>query len=108
MYHAPLSRARGFSLLELFAVITILGIVAAIVLPQMSKNSSAAREKVRKYHQATINAAVQQYHEDHGTWPAKDLSDLAEDPRYFPEGLPVDPTSDSPYLLDPVTHRVIE
>lgn len=105
MKTAPHVAWRGFSLLELFAVITILGIVAAIVLPRMSSNESTAREKVRQHHVATINAAVDRYHAENGVWPKNDLSDIAADARYFPNGLPDDPTSKLPYRLDPSTNR---
>lgn len=105
MKTAPQVHSRGFSLLELLAVVTILGIIAAIVLPRMSASESTAREKVRQHHLATINAAVERYHVEHGRWPADDLSDIAADVRYFPDGMPEDPTSGAPYRLDSQSHR---
>jgi hypothetical protein len=41
-----------------------------------------------------------------GNWPANDLSDIAADPNYFPEGLPVNPVDNTPYTLNSTTHRV--
>ena len=55
----PSNRCRRvFSLLELLAVVTILGIIAAIIVPRVTVSSSTAKTKVRDHHKATINAAV--------------------------------------------------
>jgi prepilin-type N-terminal cleavage/methylation domain-containing protein len=98
-------RKRGFSLLELLAVVTILGIIAAIIVPRVTVSSATAKQKVRDHHKATINAAVERYYIDSGTWPAN-LSDIGTNINYFPDGLPVDPVSGNPYSLNATTHRV--
>ena len=67
-------RYRGFSLLELLAVVTILGIIAAIIVPRVTVSSSTAKQKVRDHHKATINAAVERYYVDTNSWPANDLT----------------------------------
>ena len=46
---------NGFSLLELLAVVTILGIIAAIIVPRVTVSSATAKTKVRDHHKATIN-----------------------------------------------------
>lgn len=98
---------RGFSLLELLAVVTILGIIAAIIVPRVTVSASSAKEKVRDHHVATINAAVERYYVDTGTWPANDLNDIANNTNYFPDGIPVSPVNNSAYTLNGTTHRVI-
>lgn len=97
---------RGFSLLELLAVVTILGIIAAIIVPRVTVSSATAKQKVRDHHKATINAAVERYYVDTNTWPANDLSDLGVNANYFPDGLPVNPVDGSAYTLNATTHRV--
>src|SRR5690606_31898032 len=100
-------RRRGFSLMELLAVVTILGIIAAIVVPRVSVSAATAREKVHEHNMATINSAVERYYIETGDWPA-DLTEIASDVNYFPDGVPVNPVSGDPYTLDAVTHRVVQ
>jgi general secretion pathway protein G len=99
-------RQRGFSLMELLAVVTILGIIAAIIVPRVTVSSDTAKQKVADHHKATINAAVERYYMEQGSWPADDLSDIGAEVDYFPEGLPTNPINGSAYTLNPATHRV--
>ena len=99
------SRA-GFSLMELLAVVTILGIIAAIIVPRVAISSDTAKAKVNSHNKATINAAVERWYIEKGTWPANNLSDIGADTSYFPEGVPVNPTNNAAYSLNATTHRV--
>jgi prepilin-type N-terminal cleavage/methylation domain-containing protein len=99
-------KKRGFSLLELLAVVTILGIIAAIIVPRVTVSSATAKTKVRDHHKATINAAVERFYIDNGTWPANDLSDIGANVNYFPDGLPTNPIDGTGYSLNATTHRV--
>jgi prepilin-type N-terminal cleavage/methylation domain-containing protein len=100
------TRPGGFSLLELLAVVTILGIIAAVIVPRVTVSTATAKQKVRDDHRIAINSAVEQFHMNTGTWPANDLSDISGNQNYFPEGLPVDPVTGLPYTLNATTHRV--
>lgn len=100
------AKASGFSLLELLAVVTILGIIAAIIIPRVTISSDTAKQRVRDHHKATINAAVERFYIDNSTWPAPDLSDIGADPNYFPEGIPTNPVDGTSYSLNTTTHRV--
>lgn len=99
-------RRTGFSLMELLAVVTILGIIAAIVVPRLTVSSDTARQKLNAHNKATINAAVERWYIEKGTWPADSLVDIGADPTYFPEGLPTNPISGSAYTLNGKTKRV--
>ena len=55
------NRRKGFSLMELLAVVTILGIIAAIIVPRVTVSSDTAKQKVDAHNQATINAAVERW-----------------------------------------------
>ena len=99
------SRA-GFSLMELLAVVTILGIIAAIIVPRVAISSDTAKAKVNSHNKATINAAVERWYIEKGTWPDANLKDIGADTNYFPEGVPVNPTNNSAYSLNATTHRV--
>ena len=91
--------------MELLAVVTILGIIAAIIVPRVSLSSDTAKTKVRDHQKSTINAAVERYVEK-GSWPAPDLSDIGADADYFPSGIPANPVDNSAYTLNAATHHV--
>ena len=88
-------------------MVTILGILAAMILPRIVVSTDEAKEKSCYHNRAEINATVEQYYMHNGTWPANDLSDIGADANYFPDGLPTCPVSGQPYRLDPTTHRLI-
>jgi prepilin-type N-terminal cleavage/methylation domain-containing protein len=97
----------AFSLLELLMVVTILGIIAAMVLPRVVVSTDITKETTCHHTRAEINITVERYYLHTGTWPANDLSDIAADPDFFPEGIPTCPVTGQPYRLDPTTHRVV-
>lgn len=96
----------AFSLMELLAVVTILGIIAAIIVPRVAVSSDTAKTKVNSHNKATINAAVERWYIEKGAWPANNLSDIGADTNYFPDGLPTNPTNSTAYSLNATTHRV--
>jgi len=106
MYRTKNNRRKGFSLLELLAVVTILGIIAAIIVPRITTSSDIAKQKANEHNKATINSAVERYYINENTWPADDLSDIGADTDYFPDGIPTSPIDGSNYKLNPATHRV--
>lgn len=97
----------AFSLMELIAVVTILGILAAIIIPRVAGGNDMAKDKSCLHNRTEINITVEQFYLHTGTWPASNLSDIGADPNYFPDGLPSCPVSGQPYRLDPTTHRLI-
>lgn len=99
-------RRFGFSLLELLAVVTILGIIAVVVIPRISTSSAKAKQNADKQNRAEINSAVERWYFEKGTWPKDNLSDIGVHADYFPTGLPKNPVDDSVYELDSSTHRV--
>jgi prepilin-type N-terminal cleavage/methylation domain-containing protein len=99
-------KRRGFSLLELLAVVTILGIIAVVVIPRISVSSAKAKTEANNQNRAEINSAVERWYFEKGTWPANDLSDIGADTNYFPNGIPTNPVDGSSYSLDAASHRV--
>jgi len=95
----------GVSLMEVLAVVTILGIIAAIIVPRVTVSSDTAKAKVNAHNKATINASVERYYIENGSWPAADLTDIGADVNYFPDGIPTNPVDNSAYTLNS-NHRV--
>jgi len=94
-------RSSGFSLLELLAVVTILGIIAIVVIPRISVSASTAKKNADSQNKAEINSAVERWYFEKGTYPETDLSDIGADATYFPNGLPTNPVNGNSYSLDP-------
>src|SRR5215204_4988117 len=100
------NKRSAFSLMELLAVVTILGIIAAIIVPRVTVSSDTAKAKVNAHNKATINSTVERWYVEKGTWPAVNLSDIGADVNYFPDGVPTNPVNNAAYTLNATTHRV--
>lgn len=99
-------KRSAFSLMELLAVVTILGIIAAIIVPRVTVSSDTAKAKTHAHNKAQINSAVERWYVEKGVWPANTLLDIGADTNYFPTGLPTNPVTNAAYSLNAVTHRV--
>ncbi|MGI8982632.1 MAG: competence type IV pilus major pilin ComGC [Pirellulaceae bacterium] len=97
-------RRRGFSLLELLAVVIILGIMAAVIIPRIGGHTGKAKANVCSQYQGDLNSALEKYYFDQGTW-ATDLNDIQTDV-YYPTAIPVCPVNGQAYTIDPTTHRL--
>jgi general secretion pathway protein G len=84
----PDARRRGFTLLELMIVITIIIILAAIVLPQYQKSILSTREAVLKDDLFRMRTLLDQFAADKQKLP-QSLDELVSE-RYMREK-PVDP-----------------
>ena len=56
---------RAFSIVELMIVVAVLGILAAIVLPQYQSHATQARQAVAKNNLHTLRAAIELYPAQH-------------------------------------------
>jgi len=94
------SSRRGFTLVEMLLVVTIIGILAALVIPKIAGTGERARVTAAMADiNGGIKSALGQYEVDNGFYP-KSLQDLIQAPGnarnwhgpYFdPPKLPVDP-----------------
>ncbi|TWT48815.1 type II secretion system protein [Botrimarina hoheduenensis] len=102
LHRQPIVPRRAFSLLELLAVVTILGVIAAIVLPRVTQGNDKAKQSVCAHNTGQLNSAIERYYLDNGVWPSANLSELGvSGGTYFPDGLPTCPVSSQAYRIDP-------
>ena len=94
---------RAFTLVEMLLVITIIGILAALVIPKMVGRSEQARLAAAHADISSIKTALDAYEVDNGFYP-KSLQDLIQQPNNarnwhgpYLENLPVDPWN-NPYV----------
>jgi general secretion pathway protein G len=86
------SRARGFTLLELLVVMTILALLASVGVVGVRHHTKVAKESVLKENIFQITHALEQHRADRGKYPAA-LSRLRE-LGYLRE-VPIDPMTGS-------------
>jgi len=99
---------NGFTLVEILLVMTIIGILAAIVIPKMVGRSEQARQTAVRADIASIKTALDAFEVDNGFYP-KNLQDLLQQPNnaknwhgpYLDadKGLPQDPWG-NPYIYN--------
>jgi prepilin-type N-terminal cleavage/methylation domain-containing protein len=104
---AGASSRHGLNLLEMLVVVVIAGIVAAIVLPRLATRALDARKNSCYVNKGKIEVQTQLWYRNKGSWPATNLSDIAADTAYFPEGLPTCPVDSTAYTIDAATHKVV-
>ena len=101
----PVRGRHGFSLLELLAVTTIIGIIASVVLPRIGESASNAKGKVCLEYKAQLNVAAEKFFLANGRAPT--VVDQLQDEKYYGFTVPACPVDGIAYRLDPITGRVI-
>lgn len=91
---------RAFSLLELLAVVTILGVIAAVIVPRVVSSTETANEAVESHHLAQLNSLAELHYLTHWVWP-DNVDDLSA---VLPDGPPTPPNGGS-YEFDNVEMR---
>lgn len=104
------SRMEGFTLIEIMVVVVILGILGALIVPNIIGRPDEARVTAARADIQQVGNSLELYRLDNGVYPSSDqgLDALVEEPAGFPEPrnwnpqgylkrLPVDPWGE-PYL----------
>jgi general secretion pathway protein G len=86
----PRSSEKGFSLLELIVVVTIIGILAAAAMVSVRYSVRKAKEAALRDNLATMRKAIDSYYADKQKYPSS-LEDLV--PNYI-RRIPKDPLTD--------------
>jgi prepilin-type N-terminal cleavage/methylation domain-containing protein len=101
------ARRPAFSLTELMAVLTILGVLAALIVPRVVGHQEAAKSAACEANRAEIELQAKLWRRSNGTYPTADLSNISAEPANFPGGLPVCPVDGTAYTIDPTSGTVI-
>jgi len=106
-------RRKGFTLVELILVVSILGILAALVLPAFQGNVVQAKESASKSNLATMRTQIELYKLQHKGFPPgyinESVTDISSVPLQFtgtttadgvpsPNTVPANPFLYGPYL----------
>ena len=100
-------KERGFSLLELIVVMTIIGLLVGITLPAYRDATQRAREATLKEDLARMRTAIDEYYTDKGEYPPA-LDDLVESG--YLRRLPKDPMteSDATWLIEYAAWEMVD
>jgi general secretion pathway protein G len=102
---------HAFTLVEILLVMTIIGILAAIVIPKMVGRSEQARQTAVRADLSSIKTALDAFEVDNGYYP-KSLQDLLQQPSNaknwhgpYLEKVPQDPWSNNYLYYYPGKHN---
>ncbi|MFB0933919.1 MAG: type II secretion system major pseudopilin GspG [Pseudomonadales bacterium] len=80
-------KQKGFTLIEIMVVVVILGILGALIVPNIIGRPDEARVQAAKADIESIGTALELYRLDNGNYPSTDqgLDALVNEPSGFPE-----------------------
>ena len=85
-------RKKGYSLIEMVVVVTIIGLLTAIALPNFLPSTSKIKKNTHLAERLHIEAQLQLYKFKHNDYPIENNSNLNTwtegTTLYFPEGVP--------------------
>ena len=85
-------RSRGFTLIELMVVMTIIALLIAVAVPRYFHSVDKARESTLKHDLNVMREAIDKFYGDHERYPAS-LEELVS--RHYLRAIPPDPITGS-------------
>lgn len=100
---------RGFTMIELLIVITILGALMAAVLFAVSAQRTKAQDSRRKSDLEKLKVAFEDYYNDNACYPASTILDDCNSTDLAPyvATIPCDPSTHEPYVYVPETNACL-
>ncbi|NYT70645.1 type II secretion system major pseudopilin GspG [Pusillimonas noertemannii] len=104
---------RGFSLIEIMVVVVIMGVLAALVVPNVMDRPDQARVVAAKQDIGAIMQALKLYRLDHGRYPSTDqglgaLVGGKDKGTAYMDRMPNDPWNTPYQYLNPGVHGEID
>ncbi len=96
-----LSKQRGFTLIELLVVISIIGILSALLLPNLTSAQARARDGRRKSDLKAIATGLELFYNDNNYYPARWVSGATAAKFDFANAL-TDAAGTTTYIKSPV------
>lgn len=66
------SSEAGFTLMEMLVVLVVIGLIAAVAIPQITKLMGSAKSKAAKVQMETLSASLRYYEMDVGAYPTSE------------------------------------
>lgn len=63
---------KGFTLMEMLVVLVLIGLIAAVAIPQVTRLLGSAKSKAANVQMETLSASLRYYEIDNGAFPTSD------------------------------------
>tara|TARA_B100001093_G_C25947320_1_gene643479 strand:+ start:23 stop:382 length:360 start_codon:yes stop_codon:yes gene_type:complete len=105
------SASKGFTLLEMLIVVTIIGVLAAVVIPRFSVSTAQAKKNSNSSLMQTINSQLELFYFTEGQYPAAMTNEgwtgtATNYTDYWPDGVPVNDVYEKAWTYSNSTGRV--
>ncbi len=94
---SAIKQQGGFTLLELLIVIVIIGILALLIIPNITSAPKKARDTKRKTDITTVRKGLEEYFVNNNVYPAA-LTDLQAGSAPIIKTVPTDPKNTAEYV----------